>query len=181
MRSNTKLERLKKVSRKITQTEHMECNLQMFEQLGLNIDDLRQMAESVGLKTEDLLLLNTHVSVRSEKPSSCSVDDFNWPDDTIADISENLRKLRSEVHDVIRKLSLVNPLGILSPLERELYDATDIHKALQGKAIAAKIKHSCDSSTRTAISTLVKMRLLKKVRGGYIRQPECPDMSVSTD
>lgn len=38
----------------------------MFEQLGLDIDDVELMAKAVGLETDDLLLLNTHVSISSK-------------------------------------------------------------------------------------------------------------------
>ena len=58
-----KLERVQRVSRRITTEEHMEANLRMFEQMGLDIDDVERMAESVDLKVDDLLLLNTRVSV----------------------------------------------------------------------------------------------------------------------
>lgn len=58
-----KLERAKRVSRRITTEDRMEANLRMFEQLALDIDDVERMAESVGLEADDLLLLNTHVSV----------------------------------------------------------------------------------------------------------------------
>ena len=60
---NAKLELLKQMARRITQTEHMEANLRMFNQLGLDIDDIHTMAESVGLEADDLLLLSTRVSV----------------------------------------------------------------------------------------------------------------------
>ena len=58
-----KLERAKRVSKRITTEEQMEANLRMFEQVGLDIDDVERMAESVDLEADDLLLLPTHVSV----------------------------------------------------------------------------------------------------------------------
>ena len=63
MKSVDKLKRIIRVSRRITVAETMEANMQVFEGLGLDADDVEQMAESVGLKAEDLLLMNTHVTV----------------------------------------------------------------------------------------------------------------------
>ncbi len=50
-------------ARRITREEKTEANLQLFEQLGLGIEEVKRMAESVDLEVDDLLLLNTRVSV----------------------------------------------------------------------------------------------------------------------
>ncbi len=61
--SNDKLERAKRVSRRITREEHIEANLRMFEEMSLDIDDVERMAENVDLDADDLLLLPTCVGV----------------------------------------------------------------------------------------------------------------------
>ena len=57
---------MKQTARRITKAEQSEANLRMFEQLGLNIDDVELMAKAVGLEADDLLLLDTDVSISSK-------------------------------------------------------------------------------------------------------------------
>ena len=74
----TSHKKLKRMARQITREEQIAANLQMFEAMALDIDDLQTMAESVGLELEDLLLLNTRVSVSPAprrivgKPGRCN-------------------------------------------------------------------------------------------------------------
>lgn len=64
------LQRAKKQARHITKTEAMQGNLAMYRQLGLDEDDLAQMASEVGLSLDDLLLLHpSHAAIRQPPPS----------------------------------------------------------------------------------------------------------------
>lgn len=64
------LQRAKKQARRITKEETMRGNLGMYRQLGLDEDDLAQMASEVGLTLDDLLLLHpSHAAIRQPPPS----------------------------------------------------------------------------------------------------------------
>lgn len=64
------LQRAKKQARRITKAEVMQGNLAMYRQLGLDEDDLAQMASVVGLSLDDLLLLHpSHAAIRQPPPS----------------------------------------------------------------------------------------------------------------
>jgi len=52
-------------ARRITVEDRIDGNTAIFENMGLDLDDVETMASSVGLEAEDLLLIPTHVSVGS--------------------------------------------------------------------------------------------------------------------
>ena len=89
-----KLERAQRVSRRITTEEHMEANLRMFEQMGLNIDDVERMAESVDLKVDDLLLLNTKVSVSVNRSHVVAEETEHT---SLASIADALRRIEERL------------------------------------------------------------------------------------
>ncbi len=57
-------------ARQITKEETRQGNLVMFQQLGLDQEDIERMAKEVGLELDDLLLLHPSRLVISQPPSS---------------------------------------------------------------------------------------------------------------
>jgi hypothetical protein len=64
------LQRAIKMARQITKEERIQGNLAMFQQLGLDQEDIERMAKEVGLELDDLLLLHPSRLVISQPPSS---------------------------------------------------------------------------------------------------------------
>lgn len=56
MTTAEKLKSLVRISKRLTKSEQRILGLQMYDQMGLDIDDIETMASSVGLEVDDLLL-----------------------------------------------------------------------------------------------------------------------------
>lgn len=62
------LQRAIKMARQVTKEERIQGNLAMFQQLGLDQEDIERMAKEVGLELDDLLLLHPSRLVISQPP-----------------------------------------------------------------------------------------------------------------
>ena len=61
----------------------------------------------------------------------------------------------------------------LSQNERELYEEASTTQPIRGEVLAVHAGHEYDGQIKGCLSLLVKLGLLKKVRGGYLRAG-CP-------
>lgn len=85
----------------------------------------------------------------------------------------NVARLIAEMHEVVvqRQATLLASLG---PTERDLYDAADEQQPYGAFDLCLRTKlHDLNSRTKECLSNLVKLGLLRKVRGrkGYLRVP----------
>ncbi len=60
----------------------------------------------------------------------------------------------------------------LTPTQEMLLRAASETEPLTGESLAAKAKVTVNSNTRNCLASLVKLGLLHKVSGGYVKSPK---------
>lgn len=154
-----KLAALKKLARKVTTEEVVQCGREVLEATCLPLEDVAALARSVGLDLEDVAYtVGSRHSIPHRVPP--------------VQIEANLVRLISEMHEVVVKRQ-ASRLSTLSQTERDLYDAASEHEAFGAKDLCLRTGiHYLNSRTKQCLSNLVKLELLrKKGRQGYLRMP----------
>jgi hypothetical protein len=153
-----KLNKLKKLGRVVTTAEIIRRGLKVLEKTGLPSEDVEDLAHRYGLELDDIAYtVASPFSFRCE-PAPVQVK---------ADVVQ----LITEIHEVVVK-QLEYRLALLSQIERDLYEVADEQRSFRGKELCLRTGiHDLDSRTKQCLSNLVKLGLLTKVIGGYLKTP----------
>ena len=149
------LARLKRRVRRISIQEQIEAGLASLAATGIPIDELESLARSNGLELDDIALAVPTSSFRQAQNES------------------DLPRMVAEIHEVIVQRQ-ANRLASLSETERDLYEAASEDEPFGASELCHRTRiHDLDSRTKQCLSNLVKLGLLKKIRGrnGYLRTP----------
>lgn len=151
---------LKKTAKHVTTEDILQRGLEVLEATGLPLEDVAALARSVGLDIEDVVYtVGDHHGVPHRVPP--------------VQLEANLVRLISEMHEVLVKRQ-ASRLESLSQTERDLYDVASETEAFGASQLCLRTGiHNLNSRTKQCLSNLVKLELLKKVRGrkGYLRTP----------
>lgn len=151
---------LKKTAKHVTTEDILQRGLDVLEATGLPLDDVAALARSVGIDLEDVAYtVGSRQSIRHRPPP--------------VEIEANLVRLISEMHEVVVKRQ-ASRLASLSQAERDLYDVASETEAFGASELCLRTGiHDLNSRTKQCLSNLVKLELLRKIRGrkGYLRTP----------
>ena len=115
-----------------------------------------------------------HLEIESNEPE--------WA--TLKEVYKHFRHSDMTKDEWRKEVSWVDPvkeylrkIQSLSPTERDIFYAASETCAQHGNTIIASTIHTHYGQTKTMLSLLVKMKLFRKVKGGYLRtpQPRCLD------